>query len=155
MHSSSAVTNPNHDADDTKDEEQPTPPPSIEQNVEEYDDYKDYPYVINNNTIWKEPINPVDYRERKVVYASMGGHIAKFGEYYYWVGTDPRQEDSSNRIYRSATMGSKTWELVSVVESRPKPTGDTGPNIQPPNENTLVGKPQVCLIVLHSWISLS
>ncbi|MCH2208359.1 MAG: hypothetical protein MK132_21155 [Lentisphaerales bacterium] len=67
--------------------------------------------VIVNNSIWKDT-------DGNTVWASLGGHISKFDDTYYWVGTDPRKEDSSNRLYSSKTLGSNTWKYESYVEKR-------------------------------------
>ena len=67
--------------------------------------------IIENNTIWKDTSG-------NTVWASLGGHITRVGDEYYWVGTDPRKIDSSNRLYSSRTLGSSTWKLEGYVEKR-------------------------------------
>ena len=67
--------------------------------------------IIENNTIWKDASG-------NTVWASLGGHITRVGDEYYWVGTDPRKTDSSNRLYSSKTLGSSTWKFESYVEER-------------------------------------
>lgn len=116
--------------------------------------------IIRNNRLWTcksvadgEKVNVTE--DNPPVYASLGGHITKFDhdEYYYWVGTDPREVDSSNRIYRSRTMGSETWELFKTIQKRTpdhpnedkenrKEKINEGLLIKPENENTLSGKVQ-------------
>jgi len=67
--------------------------------------------IIRNNQIWKDT-------DGNTVWASLGGHITRFDDIYYWVGTDPRQTDSSNRIYSSRTLGSSSWAFENYVDRR-------------------------------------
>lgn len=68
-------------------------------------------YTIQNDQVWYDT-------EGETVWASMGGHISKFDGIYYWVGTDPRINDSSIRIYSSKTLGSNTWKFECYVLKR-------------------------------------
>jgi len=68
--------------------------------------------IIENNTVWKDT-------DGNTVWASLGGHISKFGDRYYLVGTDPRKTDSSIRLYSSKTLGSNTWKFEAYVDKRP------------------------------------
>jgi hypothetical protein len=67
--------------------------------------------LIKNNSIWKDT-------DGNTIWASLGGHISKFGDTYYWVGTDPRKTDASIRLYSSKTLGSNTWKLEGFVDKR-------------------------------------
>ena len=72
---------------------------------------KKSPTIIENNSIWHDT-------DGEPVWASFGGHISKFGDTYYWVGTDPRKTDSSVRLYSSKTLGSSTWKFEAYVDKR-------------------------------------
>lgn len=71
-------------------------------------------YVINNDTWWKD-------NNGDTLVASMGGHITKFKDTYYWIGNDQRRKQNGYdlRLYSSKTLGSNSWKFETIIDDRP------------------------------------
>lgn len=71
--------------------------------------------IITNDTWWKD-------NNGQNINASMGGHISKFGDTYYWIGSDQRriEEGYDLRLYSSKTLGSNSWKFEALIDDRPK-----------------------------------
>ena len=74
-----------------------------------------------NSTIITNDVRTWNDNNGDPVHASMGGHITKFGDTYYWVGSDPRKETVGYdiRLYSSKTLGSNSWTFEALIEDRP------------------------------------
>lgn len=80
------------------------------------------PYVYDaTSSIITNDIRTWNDDNGDAVHASMGGHLTKIGDTYYWVGSDPRKETIGYdiRLYSSKTLGSNSWKFEALIEDRP------------------------------------
>ena len=92
------------------------------------------PSMIYNDTWWED--NNGDN-----VLASMGGHVTKVGDTYYWVGNDPQNDVNGFdiRLYSSKTLGSNSWKFEALIDDRPIGLGRTNCTLlHNPNTNRYV-----------------
>ena len=79
-----------------------------------YTKYDPNSSIITNDAWWKD-------NNGDTLVASMGGHITKFKDTYYWIGNDQRRKQNGYdlRLYSSKTLGSNSWKFETIVDNRP------------------------------------